>query len=101
MWLGAVVVAEKNLGLVGERADDRDLDAGGLERQDAVVFEQDHGFVGDFAGECAMGSAVEEFLVDGGVGDHLRRIEHAEFDARGEESGEGGVDVAFLADSLA
>ena len=60
----AVVVAEKNLGLIGERTDDRDLDAAGLERQNAVVLEQNHRFVGDLMGELAIRRAVQLVLID-------------------------------------
>ncbi len=72
----------------------------GLERENAIVLEQDHGLVGDFAGHGAMLGAVEQALVDLGVGHHLRRVEHAELHARGEEAGEGDVDVAFLEEAL-
>jgi hypothetical protein len=45
-----VVIAEQISGLVGERAYHRDLDSPFLERQNAAILEQDHGFVGDRPG---------------------------------------------------
>ena len=39
---GAVVIAEKNLGLIGERTHDCDLHAAGFQGQNAVVLKQHH-----------------------------------------------------------
>ena len=39
-------------------------------------------------------------LVDLGVGHHLRRIEHAELDARREQADQRNVDVALLQEAL-
>ena len=54
-----VVVAEQDSRLIGERPNYRDFDAGGLQRQGAVVLEQDHGLIGEPERECAMLGAVE------------------------------------------
>ncbi len=45
-----VVIAEQISGLVSEGAYDSDLDSAFLERQNAVILEQDHRFVGDRPG---------------------------------------------------
>jgi hypothetical protein len=45
---------------------------------------------------CRDAGAVEQLLVDFVVGHHLRRIEHAQLHARGEEADDGGVDLALF-----
>src|SRR5690349_24114511 len=54
-----------------------------------TLFRSHHGFIGEFAGHGAMGGAVELAFVNLGIGNHVRRIEHAEFHAGGEEANEG------------
>ena len=48
----------------------------------------------------AMRGAVELALVDLGIGHHLRRIEHAQLHARGEQTHQRGVDVALFQEAL-
>ncbi len=47
-----------------------------------------------------MFGAVKFLLIDLGVGNHVRRIEHAELDARGEQANERCVQCALRQVSL-
>ena len=96
----ARIVSDQRPRLIGERADDGDLFDPRLEGKQTVVLEQDHGLIREFACVCAMFGAVEFLLVDLGEGNHVRRVEHAELDARGEQADERGVQCAFRQVSL-
>ncbi len=94
------VVSDQRPGLVSERSNDGDLFDPRLERKQTVVLEQDHGFIREFARVRAMFGAVEFLLIDLGEGNHVRRVEHAELDARGEQADERRVQCAFRQVSL-
>ena len=65
VWVGiAVVVAQQDPALVRQGADHRDLEPGSLQRQNPVVLQQHHGFVGQLTRQGAMLRAVQQFLVD-------------------------------------
>ena len=55
----AVVVAQQHIDLIGQRTDDGDFDSRLAQRQHAVVFQQHHGLIGDFAGQGAMPGAIQ------------------------------------------
>ncbi len=80
--------------MIGERTDDGDA-LGRLKREDAVVLEQNHRFVGDATRKVAVCWAVKLLLVDVHVGHRRGRIEHAETDAGREKTKECGIDEAF------
>ena len=96
----AGIVSKERPRLIGKRPNNGDLPDPRLERKKAVIFQQDHGLIGQLASVCAMFRTVEFLLIDLRVGDHVRRIEHAKPDARGEEANQCGVEVAFRQISL-
>jgi len=55
----AGVVADERTGLICERTYDGNPFDSRFERKQAIVFEQDHGLVGELAGEGAVFCAVE------------------------------------------
>ena len=99
MERGADIVAEDGWKRVSCRADDGDLFRC-LERQSAVVLEQDDAFFGGFARGLAVG-----FRRDGGERDAIERgawrIEHAELEARSVEALGGLCDQVFGDEPLA
>ena len=96
----AGIVSKQRPRLIGKRPNNGDLPDPRLEREKAVILQQDHGLIGQLASVCAMFRTVEFLLIDLRVGDHVRRIEHAKPDARGEEANQCGVEVAFRQISL-
>ena len=66
-----------------------------FERKQAIILQQDHGLVRQLARLCAMFRTVKLLLIDLCVRDHIRRIEHAELDARGEQANQCLVEDAF------
>src|SRR6202035_4768841 len=77
----------------GERAYDGDGLAGLEGERVGVVLEKDHGFAGGAEGELGILRRVDVAEGDGGEGDALRRVEHAEAHARGEEALDDGVEL--------
>ena len=66
-----------------------------VERQDAVVLEEDERLARRVERESAVLGAVDDRHGDGGVGISLRRIEHAETKSRGEHAAERAVHLRF------
>src|SRR5580698_10568374 len=93
-WLTSVVSDERPR-LIGERTDKGDAPDFRLERKHAVVLEQHHGLIGQLASVGAVLWAVEFLLIDLCVGNRVRRIEHAELDARRKEANQSGIESAF------
>ena len=71
-----------------------------LERKHAVVLEQHHRLIRQLARVGAMLGAVEFLLIDLCVGNHVRRIEHAELDSRREQANQARVESALRQISL-
>ena len=61
-----------------------------------LVLEENDGFIGGFEGECAVSGGVIGRERDLRVGNVGGGIEHAEFEAGGEEVFYGSVDVGFF-----
>ena len=80
----AGIVSDQRPGLVRKRTYDRYPFNFRLERKQSIVLEQDHRLVRELAGLHAMFGAIQFLLIDLGVGNHLRRVEHAELDSCGE-----------------
>src|ERR1039458_2701626 len=97
---GTVVVAEKNLCLIGKGTDDSNLHTAGPERQRAVILQQDHGFVCNSESKFAMCRAAQFAFVDVRVRVQLRRIEHPETHASRVEADQSSIDVTFFEVSL-
>ena len=90
-----VVVAEQDVEGIGVGTDDGDGFDVGFEGQGVViVFEKDDGFVRGLQREFAIGGGVDIGEGEFGPGDIHGRIEHAEAEARFEETADGAIDVA-------
>src|SRR3954470_22396743 len=96
----ARIISDERPGLVSKRPNNGDLLDSRFQWKEAIVLQQDHGFICQLARLCAMFHAVELLLIDLRVGNHVRWIEHAELDARGEEANERCVEGAFRKISL-
>src|ERR1051326_7545584 len=89
------IVSEEWSGLIRQRTYNcNPLDCR-FQRKQAVVLQQDHRLIRQPAWLGPMFGTVELLFVDLGVRNHVRRIEHAELDARGEQADERSVKIAF------
>ena len=94
-------VAELRLRVVGERADQRDpagRGGGALERQRAVVAQEDERAARYLEVQCRVGGRGHH-LGDAGAVGHARVLEQPEVELERQDAGDGAVEVGLVEDA--
>ena len=81
----AVVIAQQHRHLIGQRADHHDLLHRFLQRQQAVILQEDDAFARRLQGQRPVRGRIHGAVGNGRIGRSLRRIEHAHADTGGEQ----------------
>jgi len=99
----AVVIAQENVEGIGGGTDDGDgFHFGRIERQSvALVLEEDDGFAGGVEREFAIRGGVDVGKGELGPRNVGGRIEHAEAEARFEETADGAIDFGHRDEAVA